>query len=227
MRDISQLHPKLQDLIYDLKAECEKQGLKIGISECLRTKEEQDRLYAKGRTQEGSIVTNAKGETYSSMHQWGIAFDFFRNDGKGIYNNEDKFFNKVGKIGRGLGLEWGGDWKSIIDLPHFQLPDWGSTTAKLKQLYKTPETFFKTWEDKAMTAEERQKFNTLIEQVEKLTLAQEKVYHYTKELPDWARPTIQKLMDRGVYAGNSENDLNLPETLMRVLVINDRAGLYN
>ena len=77
-----------------------------------------------------------------------------------------------------------------------------------------------------MTEQERRKFNALLEQVEKLTLAQERVYHYTKELPDWARPTVQKLLDRGIYSGTSESDLNLPETLMRVLVLNDRAGLY-
>ena len=226
MRDISKLHPKLQSLLYELKDECERQGLKIGISECLRTKEEQDRLYAKGRTAEGSIVTNAKGASFSSMHQWGIAFDFYRNDKKGAYENGDKFFEKVGKIGKSLGLEWGGDFRTIKDLPHFQLSDWGSTAAKLKALYKTPENFFKTWEETAMTEAERQKFNSLVRQVEELTLSKEKVYHYTKELPDWAKPTIQKLLDKGIYAGESESNLNLPETLMRVLVINDRAGIY-
>lgn len=226
MRDINALHPKLQALICDLKAECEVQGLKIGISECLRTAAEQDALFAKGRTAPGRIVTNARGSTYSSMHQWGIAFDFYRNDGKGAYENGDNFFEKVGKIGRTLGLEWGGDWKSIVDLPHFQLSDWGTTTAKLKQLYKTPENFFKTWEEKEMTETERKKFNLLVEQVEKLTLAQEKVYHYTSELPEYAKNTVQKLLDKGIYKGASEGDLNLPETLMRVLVINDRAGMY-
>ena len=226
MRDIEKLHPKLQDFIYDLIKECEKQGLKIGISECLRTAIEQDKLYAKGRTEKGSIVTNAKGSSYSSMHQWGIAFDFYRNDGQGAYENGDYFFNKVGQIGKELGLEWGGDWKTIKDLPHFQLSDWGSTPAKLKAEFKTPENFFKTWEDNGMTEQERQKFNALVEQVEKLTLDKEKVYHYTKELPDWAKPIIQKLMDKGIYLGASDSDLNLPETLMRVLVLNDRAGLY-
>lgn len=226
MREISALHPKLQDIIYELRAECEKKGLKIGISECLRTAEEQDRLYAKGRTEKGSIVTNAKGSTFSSMHQWGVAFDFYRNDGKGAYENGDGFFQKVGKIGKSFGLEWGGDFNSIKDLPHFQLPDWGVTPAKLKAEYKTPETFFKTWEEMAMTEIERKKFNGLVKQVEELALAKEKVYHYTKELPDWARATIQKLLDKGIYAGASESDLNLPETLMRVLVINDRAKLY-
>ena len=227
MRDIMALHPKLQSLLYELKAECEKQGLKIGIGECLRTIEEQDRLYAKGRTEKGKIVTNAKGTSYSSMHQWGIAFDFYRNDGKGAYENCDKFFCKVGEIGKALGLEWGGDWKTIKDFPHFQLADWGSTPAKLKEKYKIPENFFKTWEEEAMTANEQRRFNALVEQVEKLTEEKDRIYHYTKELPDWARPTIQKLMDRGIYAGASESDLNLPETLMRVLVINDRAGIYN
>ena len=226
MRRIEALHPKLIDLLYALKDGCEKEGLIIGIGECVRTAAEQDALFAAGRTAPGRIVTYAKGETYSSMHQWGVAFDFFRRDGKGLYENGDGFFGKVGKIGKSLGLEWGGDWKSIKDLPHFQLPDWGSTPKELKSIYKTPENFFKTWEDIAMTEKEREKFNALVAQVEKLTLERERIYRYTAELPDWAKPTVQKLLDKGLYMGAGEDDLNLPETLMRVLVINDRAGLY-
>ena len=227
MRKIEDLHPKLQDLLYSLKAECEKQGLKIGIGECLRTVDEQDKLYAKGRTEKGSIVTNAKGSSYSSMHQWGVAFDFYRNDGKGAYENGDGFFQKVGKIGKAQGLEWGGDFKSIKDLPHFQLRDFGSTPAKLKAEYKIPQNFFKTWEETSMTLEEQQKFNALVNQVEKLTKEQDRIYHYTSEVPEWARAIIQKLLDKGIFKGASEDDLNLSETLMRVLVINDRAGIYN
>jgi len=150
-RDVSQLHPRLQILITKLKEECKKQGLKIGIGECFRTVKEQDELYAQGRTKPGNIVTNAKGSSYSSMHQWGVAFDFYRNDGKGAYYDNDNFFTKVGKIGMKLGLEWGGNWKSIVDKPHFQLPDWGSTPTLLKQLYKTPDEFIKTWKRKDVT----------------------------------------------------------------------------
>jgi len=144
-RDITKLHPDLQIKLNQLIAECKKQGLIIGISECVRTVAEQDALYAKGRTKPGKIVTNARGSSYSSMHQWGVAFDFYRNDGKGAYIDYDGFFSKVGKIGKKLGLEWGGSWKSIIDKPHFQLPNWGSTTSKLKNTYKTPENFMRTW----------------------------------------------------------------------------------
>lgn len=146
MRDRTKLHPKLQKKLKQLEAECAKAGLKIGISECVRTVAEQDALYAQGRTKPGPIVTNAKGSTYSSCHMWGIAFDFYRNDGKGAYYDKDGFFTKVGKIGQKLGLEWGGSWKSIVDKPHFQLPDWGSTTSRLKAIYGTPDKFFKTWD---------------------------------------------------------------------------------
>lgn len=227
MRNIEDLHPRLQQKICELKRLCEKKGLKIGIGECLRTKKEQDALYAKGRTAPGSIVTNAKGSTYSSMHQWGVAFDFFRNDGSGTYNDTDGFFKKVGEIGKSIGLEWGGDWKKPQDKPHFQLPDWGSTAAVLKKQYKTPDNFIKTWEETAMTAEEKKEFDALKKEVKELLNSKEKIYHYTQELPAWARPTIQKLLNKGIYVGASESDLNLSEGLMRTLVINDRVGIYD
>ena len=154
MRNVSQLHPELQKKVVKLQKECLKAGIKIKIGECLRTVAEQNALYAKGRTAPGYIVTNAKGNSYSSMHQWGVAFDFFLDmdvdkDGKtsdDAFNNATRLFNKVGAIGKKLGLEWGGDWKSIKDLPHFQLPDWGSTSSQLKKKYGTFEKFKATWD---------------------------------------------------------------------------------
>lgn len=145
-RDVTKLHPDLQVLVEKLKTECAKKGLKIGISECVRTVTEQDKLYSYGRTDMSrGKVTNARGSSYSSMHQWGVAFDFYRNDGKGAYYDKDGFFRKVGQVGKSIGLEWGGDWKSIIDQPHFQLPNWGSTASQLKKLYGTPVKFMGTW----------------------------------------------------------------------------------
>ena len=153
MRDLKQLHPELQEKWDTLVEKCKKQGIYIKYSECLRTKEEQDALYAKGRTAPGSIVTNARGSSYSSQHQWGIAVDFFLDmdidcDGSksdDAFNNSKNHFTKVGQIAKSIGLGWGGDWKSIVDTPHLYLPQWGSTTTQLKQLYGTPENFMKTW----------------------------------------------------------------------------------
>lgn len=52
------------------------------------------------------------------------------------------------------------------------------------------------------------------------------IYNYIdKNMPDWARPTIQKLVDKGYLKGDGEG-LNLDDNLLRMLVINDRAGVY-
>ena len=162
MRNINALHPRLQAIIPKLKEECKKAGIIISIGECVRTVAEQDALYAKGRTAPGSVVTNCKGTTYSSMHQWGVAFDFYLSmdvDGDGqtnddAFNNAKKHFQKVGAIGKSLGLEWGGEWTSIVDMPHFQLPDWGSTALKLKEQFGTPDKFMLSWNNTAKTVEE-------------------------------------------------------------------------
>ncbi|MFR4578354.1 MAG: M15 family metallopeptidase [Clostridium fessum] len=157
MRDITLCHPRLQKLITQLTSECANAGLPIKIGESFRSVAEQDALYAQGRTQPGSIVTNARGSSYSSQHQWGIAADFYRADGKGAYNESGDYFKKVGELAKNLGLAWGGDWKSIVDKPHVYLPDWGSGTGILKQKYGTFEAFKKTWAAENSTVPEQSK----------------------------------------------------------------------
>ena len=158
MRDITKLHPRLQAKFKLLQKKCAQNGIKIRATECLRTAKEQDALYAKGRTAPGSTVTNTRGRDAKSMHQWGVAFDIVIDidvdkdgdvDIRDLYNV--KLLNVVGKIGESIGLEWGGSWKSIVDKPHFQLPDWGSTPAKLKAEYGTPKKFIATWDKKTKT----------------------------------------------------------------------------
>lgn len=53
----------------------------------------------------------------------------------------------------------------------------------------------------------------------------EKVYNTLSECPDYAKPTIKKLIDKKLLNGSS-NGLNLTESMLRILVITDRAGLY-
>ena len=155
MRDITLCHPRLQALTAQLVDKCVGAGFPIKIGESFRSVAEQDALYAQGRTQPGSIVTNARGSSYSSQHQWGIAVDFYRADGKGAYNEAGDYFNRVGAIAKQLGLGWGGDWKSIVDKPHVYLPDWGSGTGILKQKYGTFENFKKTWVMDGVTVTEQ------------------------------------------------------------------------
>lgn len=88
-------------------------GLDLRITEGYRSIERQNELYAQGRTTSGNIVTNAKGG--ESYHNFAVAFDVA--DRKKGY---DINWELVGKIGKTLGLEWGGDWASFADRPHFQ-----------------------------------------------------------------------------------------------------------
>ena len=141
--DRSKLHPWLDQKLTVLLKKCEKQGIYLIITEGFRSKEYQDSLYAQGRTKPGKIVTNAKGSTWSSQHMWGIAFDIAINDSKLLYDAAT--IRKVAVIAKGIGLGWGGDWKSIVDTPHFYLSEWGSTTTRLKALYGTPDKFKRTW----------------------------------------------------------------------------------
>ena len=51
-------------------------------------------------------------------------------------------------------------------------------------------------------------------------------YQTVDQLPDWARPTISKLVEKGFLQGN-ENGLDLSMDMVRMLVIHDRAGMYD
>lgn len=51
-------------------------------------------------------------------------------------------------------------------------------------------------------------------------------YKYYDDMPDWAKPTVSKLVKKGYLKGEGGGVLNLTEDSLKLLVINDRAGLY-
>ena len=51
-------------------------------------------------------------------------------------------------------------------------------------------------------------------------------YKYYDDMPDWAKPTVSKLVKKGYLKGEGGGVLNLTEDTLKVLVINDRAGCY-
>jgi len=54
------------------------------------------------------------------------------------------------------------------------------------------------------------------------------VYNYIDaNMPEWAVPTIRKLCEKGVLRGNENGELGLGENMLRMLVVNDRVGLYD
>lgn len=96
-------------------------GLTIRIISGARSYEEQNRLYRIGRWgDKRAQVTKAKGG--QSNHNFGIAFDIgiFR---QGMYSQSRSDYIDVGaKITTRIdNLEWGGNWSTFRDYPHYQL----------------------------------------------------------------------------------------------------------
>jgi hypothetical protein len=133
---INTLHPKIRDKAKQLLNRAEKElGIKLRVTSGFRTYAEQNALYAQGRTTKGGIVTNAKGG--QSNHNFGTALDVVPIvNGKADWKASAETWNKIGKLGKELGFDWGGDWKGLVDKPHFEM-QFGNTLAQLRQKYES------------------------------------------------------------------------------------------
>lgn len=123
MSKLDGLVPEFRTKIESIIEAAEANGITILITSGLRTFAEQDALYAKGRTEGGSIVTRAKAG--QSAHNYGKAADFCIWDGKQLdWNAPHEKWEEVGELAESMGLTWGGRFKSIVDLPHIEDPTW-------------------------------------------------------------------------------------------------------
>lgn len=131
-KTIATLLPPVQPYARALVHKAASVGITVKVISGLRTYAEQDALYAQGRTAPGPIVTKARGG-YSN-HNFGIAFDIGVFEGT-RYLPESPKYKAVGALGVDLGLEWGGNWKTLVDQPHYQLrPDWAVELAEREML---------------------------------------------------------------------------------------------
>jgi peptidoglycan L-alanyl-D-glutamate endopeptidase CwlK len=99
----------------------------------LRTAEDQNMLYQKGRDLPGKIVTNVDGYNKLSNHQpkegevLGNAFDIYayverKASWKKVHLEAiAEHIKKVALDEFCVVLTWGGDWTRFRDLPHYQL----------------------------------------------------------------------------------------------------------
>lgn len=161
MRDIASLdranllHPSIRKEVIDTITKIENDlfppTVKIRIVQGLRTIEEQNELFAQGRTKPGLIVTHAKGG--SSYHNYGLAIDFvlmYDKDKNGSYEalswdvNYDfdkdgvKDWQEVVNSFKAMGYTWGGDFKNLTDNPHLE-KTFGHNWRILKERYDAKE----------------------------------------------------------------------------------------
>lgn len=115
--DLSSLNPYVATLARRFLALTRQNGLDVRITTAFRSWDEEDKLFAQGRTTPGEIVTNARGG--DSYHNWGLAFDAAPYENGQVTTDQSKFI-RMGKLGEQVGLQWGGTFKSLVDYPHFQ-----------------------------------------------------------------------------------------------------------
>ncbi|WP_187477825.1 M15 family metallopeptidase [Amniculibacterium sp. G2-70] len=127
---ISQLHPSVRAEVTRIIEEIDNAltgRAAVRISQGLRTFAEQDEIYAQGRSNPGKKVTNAKGG--QSIHNYGLAVDIVLIiDGKTASwdtvkdwdNDKVADWYECVKIFAKYGWDWGGNWKTFKDLPHFE-----------------------------------------------------------------------------------------------------------
>jgi len=147
-KNVLTLHSKIQSVFRDWILECQILAKAFGYEYKAisgnRTWEEQAKLYAQGRTTPGKIVTNAKAG-YSN-HNFGLAVDMgVFKDGKYLDGSKpseaEAFHRKAADIAKKYNIEWGGDWKSFKDYPHFEYKI-GKSLAQMRTLIQEGKDIF-------------------------------------------------------------------------------------
>ncbi|WP_294243791.1 M15 family metallopeptidase [uncultured Chryseobacterium sp.] len=130
LQRIEKLHPSVREEVIQIIRACDEAltgRAKIRITQGLRSFEEQEKLYAIGRITSGKKVTNAKAG--QSIHNYGLAVDIcLMIDGttaswdtaRDWDNDKVADWYECVKIFARYGWDWGGNWKTFKDLPHFE-----------------------------------------------------------------------------------------------------------
>lgn len=129
-RSLSDLQPKVRELCMKWIDACKVQGIDVLVYCTYRGPEEQDELYAQGRTKPGRIVTNARA--YQSFHNFRCAIDFVPMVGGKPAWDSKELYAKAGRVAEELGFEWAGRWTGKLrETAHLQYTG-GLTLAQLK-----------------------------------------------------------------------------------------------
>jgi peptidoglycan L-alanyl-D-glutamate endopeptidase CwlK len=211
-RDLDKLHPRVKALAEKLLADAKAAGIRLLVTETYRSKERQEYLYAQGRTMPGSIVTGIKT---LGAHSFGVAFDVVPLTASGAADwNNSVAFTRTGKLGMALGLEWGGSWKSPVDMPHFQYL--GGISLAEYRAGKRPAW----WNEPVKAPAEQEEEMTQVQFEEMLAIADAK--RREKPVSDWAAPSWEKAVSKGVFDGTMpQADL----TREQAAAVLDRQGL--
>jgi hypothetical protein len=98
----------------------ESRSVHIQVAQGLRTWNEQEDQYAKGRTAPGPKVTDCQpGHSY---HNFGLAVDVYPEDlyGQPDWNSSHPAWQVIHEVALTLGFTCGADFRTFPDMPHLQ-----------------------------------------------------------------------------------------------------------
>lgn len=118
-RTLDGLAPKFRAALEATLKQCHREGLDAVIFETIRSDALAKVYYDRGRpptAEYPSPVTNAP-DASRTWHGYGLAADIISATRE--WDAGDAWFEKMGRIAKENGLDWGGDWRQR-DLPHVQ-----------------------------------------------------------------------------------------------------------
>lgn len=129
-RSLEVLRPEFRKLVDLWLADCHSINLDVLVYCTVRSNEEQDALYAQGRTVPGKIVTNAHAG--QSAHNYGLAIDFVPlENGKPRWDGGNPLYLHAIAIAEARGLE--SLCKSAFpEWAHLQMKNWHSMIGAVK-----------------------------------------------------------------------------------------------
>lgn len=131
---LSLVHPALAQRVRQLFAKLNAEGYEFIATQGLRTWEEQNALYAKGRTAPGPVVTKACGG--HSQHNFGLSVDVAPIDKGAIdWNVEHPAWRRMLELAPSCGLAEGAEWRTFPDNPHLYPVEIPATCEVLREKY--------------------------------------------------------------------------------------------
>ena len=122
------LRPEAVNLATRLIAAARAQNIDLRIIVGYRSLQQQEELFARGRTAPGPRVTNAR----VSIHNTGLAFDIAVLRNGSLVFDDTPAYRRVGRLGQELGLVWGGAYPQFPDFPHFETADAGAVLREMR-----------------------------------------------------------------------------------------------
>jgi peptidoglycan LD-endopeptidase CwlK len=135
-RNIRALLPVAQDAARKSLKKMIGAGIDARIISGTRTYAEQNALFRQGRFgNAGPIVTNARGGF--SWHNFGLAWDIGIFTASGQYQTTSAPYNAASVHAIIPGLQWGGNWVSFKDPPHYQTAPAGQSISQARAHFES------------------------------------------------------------------------------------------